>query len=322
MSGHPHFHPQGPSRQTHFRLALSLFLTLAFVVVEAVAGYIANSLALLTDAAHNLTDVAALALTWYAFHLAEQPAHAGKTFGYHRVGILAALVNSTTLALIAAGIFYEAYQRFLVPPPVSADILIAVGSAAFAVNLLTAWLVGHGSHHDINLHSAFLHLLGDVFSTLGAIVAGIGIRLTGLDWLDPLASVLIGLLILWNAWLILRETVDILLESTPRDIEMSTMVRDLMQLDGVRGVHDLHVWSLSRSLRILSAHIVIDDMLISQASRVQHEIDEIIGHKYGIGHSTLQLECHGCSPDALYCDITRGNHRHDHGEHHGSVHHL
>lgn len=321
MSGHIHLDPHGHSRQTHVRLALSLFLTLAFVIVEAIAGYIANSLALLTDAAHNITDVAALALTWYAFHLAEQPAHAGKTFGYHRVGILAALVNSTTLALIAAGIFYEAYQRFLVPPPVSADILIAVGTAALAVNLLTAWLVGHGSHHDLNLRSAFLHLMGDVFSTLGAIVAGIGIRFTGLNWLDPLASALIGVLILWNAWLILRETVDILLESTPRDIEMSTMVRDLMQIEGVRGVHDLHVWSLSRNLRVLSAHIVIDDMLVSQAAPIQHDIDEMMIHKYGIGHATLQFECRGCRPDTLYCNISSKNHHHrEHAEHRCSAH--
>ncbi len=310
MAGHTH--PHGHGGQTRFRLALSLFLTLGFVVFEALAGWRAHSLALLTDAAHNLTDVAALALAWYAHRLAEQPAHAGKTFGYHRVGILAALVNSTTLALIAAYIFVEAYQRFLDPPPVAADILMWVGGAAFAVNLLTAWLVSHGAEHDLNLHSAFLHLLGDVFSTLGAILAGVGIWFTGLNWLDPLASVLIGLLILWNAWLVLRETIDILLEATPADIEMSTMVRDLMQIEGVRGVHDLHVWSLSRSLRALSAHIVVDDMAISEAARIQHRIGEAIGQRYGINHWTLQLECGKCASEALYCDLG-GQHDGPHG---------
>ena len=318
MPGHTHSHSHGG--QTHVRLGLSLFITLGFVVVEAVAGYLANSLALLTDAAHNITDVAALALTWYAFHLGGQPAHAGKTFGYHRVGILAALVNSTTLAVIAAGIFYEAYQRFQKPPEVAADLLMIVGGAAFAVNLLTAWMVGHGSEHDLNLRSVFLHLLGDVLSTLAAVVAGIGIWFTGWQWLDPLASVLIALLILWNAWLVLRETIEILLESTPRDIEMSTMVRDLMQIDGVRGVHDLHVWSLSRQLRILSAHILVDDMPISRAALIQHKVREIIEHQYGIGHTTLQLECEGCAPDALYCDIGQGNNPHDDGHHHEAHH--
>ncbi|MGZ8246251.1 cation diffusion facilitator family transporter [Methylomagnum sp.] len=327
MAGHNHVHFPPPGQQTQVRLALALFVTLSFVIIEAVAGYLANSLALLTDAAHNLTDVGALALTWYAFRLADQPAHSGKTFGYHRVGILAALVNSTTLALIAAGIFYEAYQRFLTPTPVSADILMSVGAAALLVNLLTAWLVSHGAHGDLNLRSAFLHLLGDVFSTLGAILAGVGIWLTGLNWFDPLASILIGLLILWNAWLILRETVDILLESTPRDIEMSTMVRDLMQIEGVRGVHDLHVWSLSQSLRLLSAHIVVDDMPVSRAALMQHEISELAAEKYGVGHATLQIECEGCDPDALYCDITqRNHHHHDHDYDHkhgaGHAHHV
>jgi cobalt-zinc-cadmium efflux system protein len=312
VSGHHHA-PALDDQRTRFRLALSLILTVAFTLFEAGAGYLADSLALLTDAAHNLTDALALALTWYAFRLADQPAHAGKTFGYHRAGILIALVNSTTLVLIAAGIFYEAYRRFLDPPAVAADILMTVGAGAFVVNLVTAWLVSHGADHDLNLRSAFLHLLGDVFSTVGAVLAGVGIWLTGLHWLDPLASGLIGLLILGNAWLILRETVDILLESTPRDIEMSTMVRDLLQLDGVRGVHDLHVWSLSRSLRVLTAHVVIDDLPLSRAAAIQREIGELVVHRYGIGHCTLQMECEGCQPDALYCDITRRNHPHTHG---------
>ncbi|HYE34747.1 cation diffusion facilitator family transporter [Methylocaldum sp.] len=316
--GHTHVHVDAAGSRTKFRLGLSIVLTVAFVVFEALAGLIANSLALLTDAAHNLTDVVALVLSWYALHLAEQPSHAGKTFGYHRVGILVALINSTTLTLIAAGIFYEAYQRFISPPPVAVDILIAVGAAAFVINLVTAWLVSHGSEHDLNLRSVFIHLLGDVFSTAGAVFAGIGIWLTGLYWLDPLASVLIGLLILWNAWIILRETIDILLESTPRDIEMSSMVRDLLQIEGVKGVHDLHVWSISKSFRLLSAHIVIDDVLVSQAALIQHEIKEmIIGH-YGIGHCTLQLECEGCDPDSLYCDINHHD-RHRRADNHRAV---
>ena len=306
---HTHTHFETNSRKTRFRLALSLLLTLFFVIFEAAAGVYANSLALLTDAAHNLTDVIALALSWYAIKLATQPAHAGKTYGYHRVGILVALVNSTTLALISVGIFYEAYKRFQAPPPVIADVLIAVGAAAFVVNVVTAWLVSHGREHDLNLRSAFVHLLGDIFSTIGAVLAGIGIWLTGQNWLDPVASALIGLLILWNAWTILRETVEILLESTPGDIDMSLVVRDFMQIEGVRGVHDLHVWSISKNLRILSAHVVTDhDMPISAGVVIQRRINELMGSQYGIAHSTLQLECEGCEPDLLYCDITRSNH--------------
>ena len=284
---------------------------MAFVGFEAIAGLWGNSLALLSDAGHNLTDVIALGLSWYAIRLSTQPANATKTFGYHRAGILVALVNSTTLVVIALGIFYEAYQRFLSPSEVQANILIGVGIVAFLINAGTAWLVKRGSENDLNLRSAFVHLMGDVISTIGAILAGVVIAFTGMNWLDPLVSVFIGLLILWNAWGILRETVDILLESTPRDIDMNKMVHDLTSVNGVRGVHDLHVWSLTQSLRALSAHIVTDDISISGGAVIQREINEIASHKYNIGHATLQLECVGCEPDLLYCDIA-DNHEHAH----------
>lgn len=307
---HPHSHFGDLTQQTTTRLAVALGLTLAFVVVETIAGLWANSLALLTDAAHNFTDVIALALSWYALRLIAQPAKSGKTFGYHRVGILVALVNSTTLVLIALGIFYEAYQRLIAPPPVQANILIGVGVIVFLINAGTAWLVKRGSEHDLNMRSTFLHLMGDVISTLGAVLAGIIIAFTGMNSLDPLVSVFIALLILWNAWGILRETVNILLESTPSDIDMSSMVRDLLRVGGVRGMHDLHVWSLTQSLRALSAHIVTDDISISTGARIQREINEIVSHRYSVAHATLQLECTGCEPDMLYCNMVDTDHSH------------
>ncbi len=300
---HTHSHYGDAAKQTASRIALALGLTLAFVVVEAVAGLRANSLALLTDAAHNVTDVIALGLSWYAIRLSAQPAHSGKTFGYHRAGILIALVNSTTLALIALGIFYEAYRRLIEPPEVKTGILIGVGALAFVINLATAWLVKRGSERDLNLRSAFLHLMGDVVSTLGAMLAGIAIAFTGMNWLDPLVSVFIGVLILWNSWGIVRETAEILLESTPRDIDMGQMVRDLMRVDGVRGVHDLHVWSITQSLRALSAHIVTDNISISAGAAIQRNVNKVVKDHYGIAHATLQLECVGCEPDLLYCEL-------------------
>ena len=307
---HPH-HPVN----TGYRLALAGLITLGFVGFEAAAGWYANSLALLTDAAHNLTDALALGLTWYAHRLADRPANADKTFGYHRAGILVALVNSTTLVLIALGIFHEAWGRFFAPPTVASDVLMSVGVAAFLVNLLTAWMVSHGSEHDLNLHSAFLHLLGDVFSTVGAIAAGVGIWFTGKFWLDPAVSVLIGLLILWNAWTILRETLTILLESTPADIDMSQIVRDILSVKGVLGVHDLHVWSISRSLKMLSAHVVVEDISLSQATVIQRNIRVTMLENYGVAHCTLQMECEGCDPDTLYCNISSSSHSH-HGHDH------
>ena len=308
MHTHPHSHFGELAAQTTKRLALSLVLTGAFVVVEAAAGVFGNSLALLTDAAHNFTDVIALGLSWYALRLATQPANAGKTFGYHRAGILVALANSTTLVVIALGIFYEAYHRFMAPPEVNAPILIGVGIIAFLINAGTAWLVKSGSEHDLNLRSAFLHLMGDVLSTLGAVVAGIVIVFTKWNWLDPLVSVLIGALILWNAWGILRQAIHILLESTPESIDLNKMVDELTKVEGVINVHDLHVWSINESLRALSAHIVTDDISISAGIPIQNKINEILAHKYNIQHATLQLECEGCHGNILFCEITEHVH--------------
>ena len=305
---HVHTHITDIDRSTFRRLALSLGLTAAFVVLEVAAGFFANSLALLTDAAHNLTDVLALALTWWALRVTAKPAHSGKTYGYHRAGILVALVNSTTLVLIALGIFYDAYRRLLAPPEVKADILIGVGLAAVIVNLVTALLVRRGSKHDLNLRSAFVHLMGDVLSTVGAVAAGIIIRFTGLNWFDPLVSIFIGLLILWNAWGILRESVNILMEATPGDVDVPTVVGSILQVQGVRGVHDLHIWSITRSLRTLSAHILTDDVPISEGIKIQAAVSEVLDRTYGISHATLQLECEGCVQNDLYCDITINNH--------------
>lgn len=298
-----HAHLDKITKATSSRLALSLVLTLALVAVEAIAGLSANSLALLTDAAHNLTDVMALGLSWYALCLTTLPSNPRKTYGYHRAGILAALVNSTTLALIALGVFYEAYQRFLSPPEIRAGILVGVGLVAVLMNLLTALLVRRGSEFDLNLRSAFLHLLGDVASTGGAVIAGIAIYFTRADWLDPLASVFIGLLIIYNAWGIVRESVEILLESAPRDVDMDVMVADILQIPGVLGVHDLHVWSLSKNLRTMSAHIVTEDIPISTGAGIQSEVNRLVGRRYHVVHATLQLECIGDVADALYCDI-------------------
>src|SRR5688572_4797914 len=303
IHSHSHNHFGDIAKQTTYRLALSLALTLIFVFIEAIAGIIGNSLALLTDAAHNLTDVIALALSWYAIRLTAQPANSRKTYGYHRAGILVALINSTTLVIISLGIFYEAWRRFTDPPEVQSGILIVVGLIAVTINLVTALLVRKGSVHDLNIRSTVIHLMGDVFSTVGAVVAGVIIYFTNANWLDPLVSVLIGFLILYNAWGILRDTMDILLEATPRDIDTTKLVQDVMQVEGVLGIHDIHVWSLTRNLRTMSAHVLTDDLRISAGTDIQREINEIVRHRYNIAHATLQLECVDCAPDSLYCDL-------------------
>jgi cobalt-zinc-cadmium efflux system protein len=307
---HEHTHITDLSQSTIRRLALSIGLTAVFVVVEVAAGLFSNSLALLTDAVHNVTDVLALALTWWAFRAATKPAYSGKTYGYHRAGILVALVNGTILAFIALAIFYDAYRRLFAPPEVRADVMIGVGLAAVVVNLVTALLVRRGSEHDLNLRSAFVHLMGDVFSTIAAVAAGIVIRFTGLNWFDPLVSIFIGLLILWNAWGILNESVNILMEATPSDVDMDAILSDILHVQGVRGVHDLHIWSITRGFRTLSAHILTDDIPISAGTKIQAAVSETLYHNYGIAHATLQLECEGCLPADLYCDITVNNRIH------------
>ena len=312
MHNHSHTHFKDLTQQTVRRLALSLILTLVFVFVEIAAGIFSNSLALLTDAAHNFTDVLALALSWWALRLTSQPANQDKTYGYHRAGILAALANSTTLVVIALGIFYEAYHRFINPPEVQADVLIGVGVAAVIINVVTALLVRRGAEHDLNIRSAFLHLMGDVLSTVGAVIAGVIIRYTDWNWLDPLVSVLIGLLILWSAWSIVREAIDILMESTPTDIDVKAMVQDITSVEGVHGVHDLHVWSITRSMRTLSAHLVTENMTIGEGASIQARVNEVLFHDYNVSHATLQLECDDCTPNMLYCAFGNVPSHHEH----------
>ncbi|HEY9151377.1 MAG TPA: cation diffusion facilitator family transporter [Anaerolineales bacterium] len=308
MHNHSHIHFSDVAKQTISRLSLALFLTLAFVFIEAAAGFFANSLALLTDAAHNFTDVIALGISWYAVHLTTQPSNSKNTYGYHRAGILAAMLNSTTLVVISLGIFYEAYRRFINPPQVNSTVLIGVGLLAFFVNLITALLLQRGSDGDLNLRSSFVHLMGDVAATIGAVIAGVIIYFTHANWLDPFISVLIGFLILYSAWGILHETVDILLEAAPRDVDMSAMVRDMMQVKGVIGIHDLHVWSITQGLRTMSAHVLTDDVSIGTGTEIQRQINEVIFHRYNISHATLQLECVDCDPDSLYCDMNEAHH--------------
>lgn len=290
------------SKRVSTRFKVAIVLTVLFVMGEAAAGLYANSLALLSDAAHNFTDVLALGLSLYALYLSARPSNATKTFGYHRAGILAALVNATTLIGIALLIFYEAYERLVAPPPIQEQIMMIVAGVGFVINTSIAFFLRHFAQ-DLNVRSAFIHMVGDALSTLGVVIAGFAIHLTGWEILDPLASVLIGVLIAVSSWGILREGINVLLEGTPTGIDMEAMVRDLMGIDGVQGVHDLHAWSISSSMHALSAHVLTDDVSLSRGADIQREINQVLIERYHIGHTALQLECEGCSPDTLYCEL-------------------
>lgn len=295
------------------RLRAAMVATLLFVVAEAAAGFYSNSLALLSDAVHNITDVIALGLSWYAIYLSTRPASARKTFGYHRAGILIALLNAATLVGIALYIFYEAYQRLVSPPEVQEGVMIVVAVLALLVNAGTAWLLHGAAGTDLNVRSAFVHLAGDAISTVGVLLAGVVIQLTGWRALDSLASILIGVVIAWSSGDILREGIHILLEGTPSAIDMDAMIHDMLEVEGVRGVHDLHAWSISSNLHALSAHVTTDDVTITRGADIQRELNQVLVNRYNIAHTALQLEAEGCSPDMLYCELGGNGRKPEHG---------
>lgn len=291
------------SSQARKRLVISLIITLVFVFIEAAAGYFSNSLALLSDAGHNLTDAITLGLSWFAMKISLRPANPKKTYGYHRAGILIAIINASTLVLIAVGILNEAFDRLQNPQTINAPVLIWVGLLALLVNAVTAGIIWRDSHNDLNIRSAFVHLMGDVFSTIGAVVAGILIVITGWIWLDTLVSVVIAGLIIFNSWGILKEGISILLESTPSDVNLDHMMTDLLSINGVVGIHDLHVWSINKELRTLSAHIETYDQPISEGDQIKDNVRNLLLERYQIKHTTLQLECKDCKGTALFCDL-------------------
>ncbi len=301
-SGHTHNHTHGMAKQT---LRAAFFLTLIILAAELLGGIMANSLALLSDAGHVVTDIFALGLAWFATAQAERPANARNTFGYHRVGILAALINAVSLIVIAIAITWEAIQRFQHPEPVQPLIMFLAAGIGIAVNLF----IGFGlkkEGHNLNVRAASLHVFGDVAASVGVIVAGIVIVLTKWTLVDPLLSVAIAVLIAIGAWRILRETTDILLESVPREVSMVDLVKDMKSIEGVRDVHDLHVWCIASGMYALSCHTLIDDLTFRDSSPILQSLTTMLHSKYRIGHTTIQFECGEhqetcCDIDGLYC---------------------
>ncbi len=264
-----------------------LVLTAAFMLVEAAAAWLANSLALLADAGHMFADVAALGLALFVGWAARRPATAERTYGYLRLEILAALVNGAALLVLAGGIVWEAAQRFRQPPVVEPRILFAVGLAGLLVNLIALRLLHRGHRHSLNVKGAYLHVLGDLLGSAGAMAAGAIILLTGWTPADPLISVGIALLIVWSGAGLAKDSVEILLEATPRHISLSDVERRIANIPGVHDVHDLHVWTLTSGVVAMSGHAVVGDPAANQRvlETVQGKMAEL-----GIKHVTMQLE--------------------------------
>lgn len=282
---HAHSHAHEISKN---RLTLVLGLTAVFMVVELVGGLISNSLALIADAAHMLTDVGALGLSLFVLWFSRRPASPEKTYGYLRLEILAALINGVTLVVIALAIFWQAYQRVLNPEPVEGRLMLGVSAAGFIVNLIAARLLHSSADHSLNLRGAYLHVIGDLIGSAGAILAALLIITTGMLIADPIISVLVGLLILYSSWKLVRESVDVLLESVPAHIDLSAVRKSIDEIPGVDQVHDLHVWTVTSGMICMSGHAVVHNP--DQNQRVLQEIHRAMREQFGISHITVQLE--------------------------------
>jgi cobalt-zinc-cadmium efflux system protein len=269
------------------RMRWALVITALFMVAEVVGGVVSGSLTLLADAGHMLTDVGALGLSLLAMRLAERPANVEKTFGWVRLEILAALVNGAVLLAVSALIVFEAWRRLRSPVAVDGSVLLWIGALGLVVNIGSALLLHGHSHGNLNVRGAYLHVLGDLLGSLGAVAAGATILLTGWTLADPLISVLIALLILVSAWRLVREATDVLLEAAPPSIDMPELLEDLLGIDRLDDVHDVHVWTLTSGFVALSGHGVIDDP--GDHMRVLDEVRERM-KAHGIGHVTFQLE--------------------------------
>jgi cobalt-zinc-cadmium efflux system protein len=309
---HNHTHDVAASNP---RLGLSIALTLAFVLGEAVAGYFAHSLALMSDAGHNFSDALALLLSWYGLQAAKRPATSRRTFGSHRVGILAALANALTLVAIGAIIIWEAIERFRDPQPVQSGPMIWVAIVAMLLNGVISFWLHSGAKHDLNLRSAYLHMLGDAISAFGVVVAGVIIAFTGSPIADPLVSLLIGGIIIWSSWGIITESVCILMEEVPKGLDMEALERSIKEVHGVLGVHDLHVWAVASGIHSASCHVLVSEQSIRSGEQILKAVAGMLSHDFAIGHTTIQVEVQGCDADELYCTMKPVG-----ADHHGHAH--
>jgi cobalt-zinc-cadmium efflux system protein len=294
---HDHSHSHAPPSATALRY--SLVATFLYVVVTLIAGIRAHSLALLSESGHNVTDLLALALSWVAVFVQARPRSATKTYGYHRAGVVAAFINALTLVAIAFYIFYEAVLRLTHPVEVHPKLMIWVAFAGVVMNGTISWFLFRAAH-DVNIRSAFIHQLGDTLSTGAVIVGGWFILVTRQHWIDPALSIGIGCLIIWSSLGIIRETLNILLEGTPRGLSVEQIVSSLTAIDGVNDVHDVHVWSISSDSHALSCHVRIADMPLSESENILRQVTDLLASRFHIHHTTIQFEnalCtipHGC----------------------------
>ncbi len=297
--------------QARGRLIFAIVANSLFMVVEVIFGLIAGSLALLGDAGHNFTDSLALVLSLIAVLLMARPRDRLRTFGYHRTGILVAFINSLVVVLVCVYLFYEAIGRLSDPPEVKGGLVILIAGLGFLVNGGVALMLSRG-REDLNIRSAFLHLLADALVSLGVVASGIIIVITGWWVVDPIITMVIGLVILAGAFRIMGESVNILMEAVPRGLSYQDILSDMGDFAGVNDVHDLHIWEIGSNIYALSAHVAMDSDSVGECQETLQEIKEMLKERYGMAHATLEMEGGSCLPGACHFDGESGPSDHEH----------
>ena len=309
-----HAHEDISGRTTGQVLRWSLVATLLFVAIQVFSGLRAHSLALLSDAGHNSTDALALLLAWIANYLESKPANEIKTYGYQRAGVLAAFVNALTLVALSAWIFYESAVRLHYPQAVDEGIMLAVSALGLLLNGGIMWALRRARHRDLNVRSAFVHMLGDALGSIAIMAGSVVIRYTGWVRIDPVLSISIGVLIVWTAWDIIHESLNILLEGLPRGIALQDVIGSMRSVDGVLDVHDLHIWSLGSSTHALSCHVQIEDVPLSASDAILRRLNTMLAGRFHIHHTTVQFEHMSCVISESGCVIPVSPEEH-HGPH-------
>jgi len=269
------------------------------MIAEVIGGLLANSLALLSDAGHMLTDILALGLSIVAMRFAQKPPTASKTFGFYRLEILAAFFNGMLLFFISFYIFYEAYHRLVHPEEIKGLVMLVVAAIGLLANGVGIVILKKSALRNLNVRSALFHIVGDTISSAGVILGGLVILYTGWNLVDSLISIFIGMLILGGAYRLVRESIDIFLEATPKDINMAKMLDDLHKIEGVKEIHHLHLWTITSGIYAMSAHVLIEDLLVSRCAQILGEIERLLHGKYGMEHTTVQFESESCGDDLL-----------------------
>ncbi|MGD2174303.1 MAG: cation diffusion facilitator family transporter [Candidatus Brocadiaceae bacterium] len=289
--GHLHAEVPTPGGGKIRRLRWAIVVTGSIMLVEVVGGVVSNSLALLSDAGHMFTHLFALGMSYFAIRISARPATAEKSFGYFRAEVLAAFVNGLFLFGITGYIFYEAVSRILEPEPIEMIQMLVVAAFGLAANGISVMLLAKVSHGDLNLRSAFIHVVYDTISSIAVVAAAVLMKFTGVTLFDPIVSILIGVLILFWAWRVVRDSARILMESTPADVDLDRIRNDLPRIAGVRSVHDVHVWQITTDMYVMTAHVVVDNVPMVRAEDIMGEVNGYLRRRHKIGHATLQLEC-------------------------------